>query len=337
MGRDTVARTRPAGHARRARGPAEITTQRMYRGCVIAFLPLCLACTGGKGSDTPHETADSDTPITGPLHLFYKGGPRGSVWNDDSVHSIYSASSADGITFSEDGLVFTSDAGNDPDAFPLGDGFALFTSTGPTLTFATATTINGPYGGSSEFSWFGGGGPSTIEVNGSTQVFYCGANGIDVATLITDPVSLSPFSSALVNPFGEGHICDPTVVRLSDGTYRMYYYWGPSLDSGPWLHAIYSATSDDGLHYTAVDTELRAQASVPGALVWGDTLYLYAVDTVGGGTPDSGDSADTAKPDVSGLVVGISTDGGATFEFQPVILNNAVMEEAFDPDAILVE
>jgi len=304
---------------------------------------LALGCTGKHtGKPDSADSADSAIPpATGPLHLFYKGGPLQARWDDDEVHNIYTASSADGVNFVEDGLVFSSAAGNDPDVFPFDDGYALFTSTGPTLTYATGSAIAGSYELVGEFSWFGGGGPSTVEVAGTERVFYCGADGVDLTTFVADPPGLGPFEAALLNPFGSGHICDPTVVELPGGTYEMFYLWSPELDSGPWQHQLYSASSVDGLHFTASPTMLRDQASVPGALVWGDALYLYAVDATGGGEHDSGDTAvvdsgDTAKPERSGLIVGISTDGGLTFEWQEVLIPGKEMALAFDPDAIIV-
>ncbi len=310
----------------------------------VASVLLALGCTGkhGGGPDSTGSEDSAPARVTGPLHLVYKGGPLRARWDDDEVHSIYEASSADGVNFSEDGLLFSSAAGNDPDVFPYNDGYALFTSTGPTLTFATSTTISGTYDLAGEFSWFGGGGPSTIDVAGSERVFYCGADGVDFTTFVPDPLGLGPFESAVLNPFGTGHICDPSVVQLNDGTFRMFYIWSPELDSGPWDHQIYSATSTDGMHFTADLTMLRDEASVPGAVLWGDTLYLYAVDATGGGEHDSadsggGDSGDTAKPERSGLIVGMSTDGGHTFDWQEVLIPGKAMALAFDPDAILVE
>lgn len=331
-----------AAWMRRDRSPAPLRSLvRAVAGVGLAL--LAAGCTGKHG-DKPDtaDSADSGSSVpSGPLHLFYKGGPQSARWDDDEVHNIYAASSADGVNFIEEGLVFSSAAGNDPDVFPYNDGYALFTSTGPTLTFATSSAISGGYDLAGEFSWFGGGGPATIEVAGSQRVFYCGANGIDFTTLVLDPLGLSPFESALLNPFGTGHVCDPTVVQLADGTYKMFYLWSPELDSGPWDHQLYSASSTDGLHFTAIDTMLRDQASVPGALIWGDALYLYAVDATGGGAPDTGDTAppdsgDTAKPEISGLIVGVSTDWGATFSFQEVLIEGREMAAAFDPDAIIV-
>lgn len=314
---------------------------------VAAGLVLVLAavgCTGKRSGqrDSVDSVDSAPPPAAGPLHLFYKGGPLRARWDDEEVHSIYAASSADGVNFVEEGLVFASAAGNDPDVFAYGDGYGLFTSTGPTLTFATSATAAGTYELAGEFSWFGGGGPSTVEVAGTERVFYCGADGIDVTTFVPDPLGLGPFESALANPFGTGHVCDPSVVTLADGTYAMFYLWSPELDSGPWEHQLYAATSVDGLHFTANPTLLRDQASVPGALLWGDTLYLYAVDATGGGEHDSADtgaldSGDTAKPERSGLIVGTSTDGGQSFAWQEVLIPGKEMALAFDPDAILVQ
>ena len=68
---------------------------------------------------------------------------------------------------------------------------------------------------------------------------------------------------------------------------------------GPYYHQIYAATSSDGLTWTKQDKMLFDHASVPGAVIKNDKIYLYFVD---------------ASEDEDQLSVVTSTDNGQTFE-----------------------
>lgn len=62
---------------------------------------------------------------------------------------------------------------------------------------------------------------------------------------------------------------DPNVIILPDGSYRMYYNGDD---------AIRSATSQDGLAFTADDGERWVRGGIPGALVEGNTIWLYGCE-----------------------------------------------------------
>lgn len=62
---------------------------------------------------------------------------------------------------------------------------------------------------------------------------------------------------------------DPNVVILPDGSYRMYYNGDD---------AIRSASSQDGLSFTADAGERWIRGAIPGALVEGDTIWLYGCE-----------------------------------------------------------
>ena len=317
---------------------------------MTACLPsLAAACTSGKPAtaDAKPDPADSgdsgahDTaPPTSAIHLVYMGsGASGDVGQDTDTHLIYGATSQDGIHFTEDGLLFTSAAGNDPDIFQSETGFTLFTSNGPTLNYATSTGLTTTFTTGTTFAWFGGGGPSTVNIDGVQQVFFCGYGGIKVSALQTEPPGLGAFSDAFDNPHGSGFACDPSVIKISDTDYRMFYHWSPSVEALPWKHVLYAASSTDGKIFTPIDGIIREQASVPGAVFRDGVIYLYAVDGLGGGNPDedSGHTpGDSAKPDEpTGLLVGISNDLGKTWDFQPVLIDDAEKPNAYDPDPIL--
>lgn len=322
----------------------------------FALLAL-LACTSGgdpkpvhpkpgdtapdTGRDTARDSGDT-TPTGPPIRLFYLGSnARGDVGEAEGDHLIYTAVGHDGVTFQEEGVALTTPDGNDPDVFRVGAAWALFTSNGPTLTFATSDTPQGPFSAQSTLSWFGGGGPSTVEIDGTTRLFFCGDGGIFVSALTLDPPSLAPFETAMLNPHPDGRVCDPVILKVADDDWRMFYHWTPEIASLPYQHIVYQARSTDGLHYVSDLVVIRESTSVPGAVRRADgTILLYGVDGVGGGDPDADtgpDPGDTAKPLVSGLTVGMSTDNGTTFTFSDVDIEGMATEQGFDPDAILEE
>ena len=91
------------------------------------------------------------------------------------------------------------------------------------------------------------------------------------------------------------------------------------------LPILIQASSTDGLHFVADGTLVRDQASVPGAVVWGDELLVYMVD---GSIPQ-----DAGR---TGMMVGTSTDGGSTFEFSDAVIEGAARACAYDPAALVV-
>ena len=69
--------------------------------------------------------------------------------------------------------------------------------------------------------------------------------------------------------FTTAKMWDPNVVILPDGSYRMYYNGDD---------AIRSASSPDGLVFTADAGERWVKGAIPGALVEGDTIWLYGCE-----------------------------------------------------------
>ena len=81
------------------------------------------------------------------------------------------------------------------------------TSTG-SLTFTCQNALN-----------LGGGVSSTDPIQGHLETFYCGTNGIYAAP--TDGTTWG--QGQLVLPSTGKVICDPSVIQLPDGSYKMYY------------------------------------------------------------------------------------------------------------------
>lgn len=277
----------------------------------IAAMTLLSACSG------------SSTPETQPIiRLFYYGSetaPTPDKQDAEPAHKIYSAISDDGINFTEEeGARFEKEYITDPDVFMVSTSqWIMFTSMGAAIIKSTSEMVNGTYVEDVNFGWDLGSVCSTVLIGEHLTTFYCGNNGIDYAFYSTSTGMLDPVGRALENPFGDGMICDPTVIQLEDGTYVMYYKYAPPGASGPMQHSIYYATSADGLTYTDSGVLIKDQASVPGAVIVDGKIYLYYVDG----------SADTTA-------VGISQGDVATFDFQPVTITGQTAAKAWDPDPL---
>jgi len=292
-------------------------------GTVAAALSIALSVFiwGCGGSSTP--------PAQPIIRLFYYGSETAPPSDKaalsgkqdmEPAHKIYSAVSSDGVNFTEEeGVRFEREAITDPDVFPVSTSeWIMFTSHGAEIIKATSSSVIGTYVEDISFSWDLGSVCSTVPIGDKLTTFYCGNAGIDYAFYNTSTGQLEAVGRALENPFGDGMICDPTVIQLEDGTYVMYYKYAPPGSTGPLQHSIYYATSADGLTYTDSGILIKEQASVPGAVMVDGRIYLYYVDG----------SVDTTA-------VGISQGGVAAFEFQPVTITGQTAAKAWDPNPIM--
>ncbi|MGC9435445.1 MAG: hypothetical protein ACP5C4_05090 [Methanomicrobiales archaeon] len=89
----------------------------------------------------------------------------------------------------------------------------------------------------------------------------------------------------------------------------------------PYYHQIYSATSSNGLEWTVDDRLIFDHASVPGAVVFDGTLYLYFVNATG--WPNEV------------LSVGISEDRGTTWNVHDVTISGSNSPYPVDPNPII--
>lgn len=97
---------------------------------------------------------------------------------------------------------------------------------------------------------------------------------------------------------------------------------GPLIAHGPYRHRILSATSTDGLQFTSTGSEIVNHASVPDMIkLPSGQLAFYAVDGVFG---RSG----------SGVLVGLSVDGGKTWKFGSIKLDGEG-DPISDPQVVL--
>ncbi len=171
------------------------------------------AHTGGLADPAPVLLAD------GRIRLYYMGpnGPTGWMPSLDT-QVVYSAISADGINFTEEaGQRFTYANITDPDVFYTGSEWVMLTSAGGQglvratsrdgLTFTYQNQISGSIS-------------ATVRIGDQFHTFYCSGGGIAVA-YTGDGQTWTVGGSVL--PGSDQTICDPTVVHLADGTYRMFY------------------------------------------------------------------------------------------------------------------
>lgn len=135
--------------------------------------------------------------------------------------------------------------------------------------------------------------------DGRFRVYYCGHGGI-LSAISSDGLAFTKESGIRISPIGplgnnESVVCDPTVVELPNGKFRMYYKGGTG-GSGPGqsIHKIFSAISSDGLTFQreglVIDSAEQDNgfASVPEATLLSDgRVRIYFVSDgsyVGHGT-----------------------------------------------------
>ncbi len=117
----------------------------------------------------------------------------------------------------------------------------------------------------------------------------------------------------------EGNAVDPDVTRLPDGRYRLVYYLGSFVGGPPTAsgqpHPIYSAVSEDGIHFT-VEQQLIAVEGVtdPSLAQLPDGRWLLALTR-------------------NGETLLAASDDGYNFELTGVIVNvRGIPELAVSPD-----
>jgi hypothetical protein len=91
--------------------------------------------------------------------------------------------------------------------------------------------------------------------------------------------------------------------------------------NGPYYHKIYSATSTDGLNWVLDNNLLFDHASVPGAIIKDNMIYVYYVD---------------ASNEEDQLSVSISADLGQTYVKHKVDIEGMPSYDAVDPHPELV-
>jgi len=286
----------------------------------------------------PKEKAVPPPPpppaATGEVVRLYYYGPSALGTDPAGIpgaHNIYSATSSDGINFKEDPEArFSYDTKatfgiTDPDVVRLDDGsWLMFLSLGNNLLKTTAPTSSGIFTRDESFSWNRGGVPGSHNFSGTVRTFVCSQGGINVATYEQNSGTLNHAGVALAPPT-PGIIADPSVIRVGN-EYLMFYKYAASHMVLPKEHEIYLATSADGIIWSQhAQNRFICQGSVPGAVYYNDTIYVYHCGRVHkwGGPP-------------SDFGVAISRDNGATFTFSTMNIQGKTAPGAADPAAVVV-
>ncbi|MBI4215949.1 MAG: hypothetical protein HY687_00940 [Chloroflexi bacterium] len=282
---------------------------------------------------TPRPTP-TPTPVNDKVIRLYYYGPA-SIGGDPAAlpgaHSIFSATSSDGLSFREEpGVRFSYDTRSafgitDPDVVRLDDGsWLMFLSLGTNLLKAVAPTSTGDFTLDEFFRWSGGGVSGSYNFGGTVRTFVPSQGGIRRATYDQSKGALSYTGVALLAP-PSGFLADPSVIQV-EGQYLMFYKYAASPSAPPTEHEIYLATSSDGVVWSQHrENRFVGRGSVPGAVYYNGTIYVY----YNGLSP----RPDFPPPD---LGVAVSRDGGATFTFSAITIQGKKAAGAVDPAAVVV-
>ena len=140
-------------------------------------------------------------------------------------------------------------------------------------------------------------------------------------------------------------LTSPGIVKLSDGRYRAFFSDMVIAGTGPDPHQVFSATSTDGLTWTADSgvrigigaTNITRSAEHPAAAIHPDgSITLFFYDNAARGGKDAM-GMPILESGAQGLWYATSTDGGLTFanERQMVFPSSLVHGFGNDPDVFL--
>lgn len=165
------------------------------------------------------------------------------------------------------------------------------------------------------------------------------SDGLNFTVEKADCISSSPYAGASNGLTGAG------IVKLPNGTYRAYFSDMVKAGTGPDPHQVYSASSTDGLTWTA-DPGIRVgpgassitrSAEHPAAAVHSDgSVTLFYFDNEARPGKDSSGKQNMSMGQM-GLWYSTSTDGGITFSTENKITFPAPLSNSFgnDPDVFL--
>lgn len=159
----------------------------------------------------------------GSLRLYFFGPDmtEGDPAKVPGKHKIYSAKSADGINFTvEPGTRFEEEKLTDPEVIIFQDKYLMYYSVGATsklatstdgLSFAQVSITGGELGGV----------PGAITTDSGVRLFACG-RGLGEA-ISSNGVNFSLEQQDIFKGEIKATVCDPAVVKLTDGRYLMVY------------------------------------------------------------------------------------------------------------------
>lgn len=166
------------------------------------------------GSNSPYSVDPNPIIDNGKIRLTYLGN-----FSQNETGEIVTATSTDGINFTEDGVIYTGDV-YDPDLF-YDDGageWVMLLNTGG-LTKATASSPTATFTVDQGFTWTSGSISSTHKIGGNYYTYYAGQGGVSVAGYSSG--SLTNISSGILNY--QGLNADPTVAIFGENDYMMFF------------------------------------------------------------------------------------------------------------------
>lgn len=291
--------------------------------------------TGPTETPSPTETPGLEPPPSEPagvIRLYYYAHvmtPNTDPARIPGPHVIYSATSTDGIHFSEDpGARFSYDTGSefgitDPDVVQMDDGsWLMFISLGQSLIKSTSSDSLGTFTRDESFNWNQGGVPGSYNFDGTVRTFTSFGDSIHEAVYNETSGDLE-YVGIAIGPPSSGTVGSPSLFEIDD-TYYMVYAYHPFPGADPRQHEIYMATSLDGITWTQhAQNRFISNGSVPGAVYYNNTIYIYYC----GVSPVPGEIGD--------MGVAVSTDDGHTFEYHMMIINGKTLSGAVDPAPVV--
>gem|GEM_PF-3480013 len=170
-----------------------------------------------SGSNSPYPVDPNPIIDNGTIRLTYLGNLNPGT----ETNKIVTATSTDGITFTEDAVIYTGEA-YDPDLFYDRDAgeWVLLLNTGG-LTRATASSATGPFTVDESFSWDAGSISSTHRIGDRYLTYYTG-KGVSVAEYAHG--TLTGIADGILQYTGLN--ADPTVAIFGAGDYLMFFKTG---------------------------------------------------------------------------------------------------------------
>lgn len=182
------------------------------------------------GRQTEGQAVDPNVMILpdGTFKMFYLGtfGPPDPAKVQES--RICSAISKDGVRFTEEEGFRFSGSGmlTDPDVVKTPEGWRMFVSKGQ-MNLSTVSSDGRVFLERGPPAATDGSVSKTIPVEGGFRMFRCSRGGI-VSQFTSDFISWKNEGTRL--PSEPGKItCDPSVIKLPDGTYKMFYKTAPAM------------------------------------------------------------------------------------------------------------
>lgn len=176
----------------------------------------------------PNKGAPVDPSVVqltdGSLRLYFFGSE--TTFSDpakvEGTHKVYSAASSDGVNFTaEQGVRFEANNLTDPEVVFYNNKWYMYYSLGPSsglvvssdgLSFQEQKITGGEVGGV----------PGAVVVDGSVRLYGCGKGGLGSA-IAPDGITFTKDVSDVFAGAVKGVVCDPAIVRSSDGTYFIVY------------------------------------------------------------------------------------------------------------------